>query len=81
MECNNKGCNNCTYDDEMINLCLDKETRNMLLDLIKDTINQEFSTYEFLFDKDIESDLKQFICNATRTAMDCILPDKESTNV
>ena len=76
MKCD-KECNNCTYDDDMINLCLDKETRELLLNLIKSTIEQEFSTYEFLFEKKVDKGLIEFVSNSSKMAMDCLLPNRE----
>ena len=76
MECKIK-CGNCTYDDNMVNLCLDKDTREMLLNLIKEQILIEFSTYEFLFDKDVDDSLRNFIAKSTVNAINCILPERE----
>lgn len=76
MECK-INCGGCTYNDNMVNLCLDRDTRELLLNLIKDEIIIEFQTYEFLYDKDVDTELKNFIAQSVRTAINCILPDKE----
>jgi hypothetical protein len=68
-------CNKCTYDEKMKNLCLDLETRNLLLELIEEGINQQIETIEFLHDIAIDNDVKHMISKGTRMHFDCMLPE------
>lgn len=74
MICNE--CNKCTYDDKMKKLCLDLETRNLLLGLIEEAINQQIENIEFIHDIGIDSDIKYMISKGTRNHFDCLLPER-----
>lgn len=67
-------CNKCTHDDKMKKLCLDLETRNLLLELIEEGIDQQIETVEFLNNIKLNNDIKDMISKGTRVHFDCLLP-------
>lgn len=71
-------CNKCTYDEKMKKLCLDLETRNLLLELIEEGINQQIETIEFIHDISIDNDVKYMISKGTRNHFDCLLPEMKN---
>lgn len=71
-------CNQCTYDEKMKKLCLDLETRNLLLELIEDGIKQQIDDVEFLLDISIDSAAKRMIIKGTKMHFQCLLPEKKT---
>jgi hypothetical protein len=65
----------CTYDEKTKKLCLDLETRNLLLDLIKSGVAQQIEIAEFLFNKELDKEVKDSIICGLRTHFDCLLPE------
>lgn len=74
MNCNE--CNKCTYDDRMKKLCLDLETRNLLLDLIKDGVKQQIEIAEFIFQTELNEEVKDSLIYGTISHFDCLLPER-----
>jgi hypothetical protein len=60
----------------MKKLCLDLETRNLLLDLIKDGVAQQIETVEFIFDTKLSKAVKDSLIYGIRGHFDCMLPER-----
>lgn len=75
-----KECGRCTYDGVMTELCLSKEVREKLLELIYEGVKLQINTENFLYDRGISNMVIDSIAKGVKIHFDCLLPNKYEGN-
>lgn len=76
MNCNE--CRKCNATGRMTELCLGKESRNLLLDLIEEAVKIQIDNMVSLYDYNIDDKQRDGIAYSVKTHFDCMLPDMSS---
>lgn len=76
MNCNE--CRKCNYTDTMTKLCLEKDARDLLLELIEGAVKIQIDNMVSLYDYNIDDKQRDGIAYSVKTHFDCMLPDMSS---